>query len=345
MRIQTVGAGLWLAFAAYSTPLFAGGGAIDHAPIGVMGDHRHRAGEWMFSLRTMQMHMQGNRDGTDSLNPDQVAGYPNPNAPPANLRVVPLKMQMQMHMIGGMWAPTDWLTAMVMGSYVDLEMDHLTYQGMSGTTELGRFRTAASGWGDTRLSALIGPPDPHAAWHVQLGVSLPTGSNTERDRVLTPMNTRPELRLPYAMQLGSGTVDWLLGATGRSHLGGLELGGQVSAVLRESHNDEAYRLGNELQLSTWLAKPWSARWSTAGRLQFKDRGRIDGRDAQIAAPVQTADPNSYGGSEAWLHVSSNHQLGSHRLAIEFGVPVHRNLNGPQLETDWMLTLGYQLAGS
>lgn len=338
---------LSLMLLAASTPcaVFADSGAIDHAPIGVMGDHRHRAGEWMVSLRSMQMHMQGNRDGTRSLSPAAVAGYPNPHAPPANLRVVPLKMRMQMHMIGGMWAPTDWLTAMVMGSYIDLHMNHLTYQGMNGTTELGQFRTEASGWGDTRLSALIGPSDPHAAWHLQLGLSLPTGSNTERDQVLTPMNTRPELRLPNAMQLGSGTLDWLLGATSRHQVAGLELGGQLSAVLREAHNDEGYRLGNELELSTWLAKGWSAQWSTAARLQFRDRGRIDGRDPKIGAPVQTADPNSYGGSETWLHLSSNHQLGSHRLALEFGLPLHRNLNGPQLEADWMLTVGYQIAGN
>lgn len=36
-----------------------------HAPIGVMGDHTHKTGEWMFSYRYMQMHMDGNRDGTD----------------------------------------------------------------------------------------------------------------------------------------------------------------------------------------------------------------------------------------------------------------------------------------
>jgi hypothetical protein len=31
----------------------------------------------------------------------------------------------------------------------------------------------------------------------------------------------------------------------------------------------------------------------------------------------------------------------HRLAAEFGVPVYQNLNGPQMETDWTLTVGWQ----
>jgi len=37
-----------------------------HAPIGVMGDHTHEAGEWMLSYRYRLMFMDGNRDGTSS---------------------------------------------------------------------------------------------------------------------------------------------------------------------------------------------------------------------------------------------------------------------------------------
>ena len=34
-----------------------------HAPIGVMGDHFHKQGEWMFSYCYMHMRMEDNRDG------------------------------------------------------------------------------------------------------------------------------------------------------------------------------------------------------------------------------------------------------------------------------------------
>ena len=34
----------------------------DHAPIGVMGDHAHKAGEWMLFYRYGFMKMDGNRD-------------------------------------------------------------------------------------------------------------------------------------------------------------------------------------------------------------------------------------------------------------------------------------------
>ena len=33
--------------------------AIDHGPIGVMGDHFHNAGEWMVSARLMRMPCPG----------------------------------------------------------------------------------------------------------------------------------------------------------------------------------------------------------------------------------------------------------------------------------------------
>ena len=52
----------------------------DHAPIGVMGDHTHQAGEWMLSWRRMAMTMEGNRDGTD------VAWLSRAGGAPASLR-------------------------------------------------------------------------------------------------------------------------------------------------------------------------------------------------------------------------------------------------------------------
>jgi len=32
-----------------------------------------------------------------------------------------------------------------------------------------------------------------------------------------------------------------------------------------------------------------------------------------------------------------------RIAAEFGAPVYQNLDGPQLQTDWTVTVGWQLA--
>ena len=40
------------------------GSAQSHAPIGVMGDHIHKKGEWMTSYRYMHMDMPDNYTGT-----------------------------------------------------------------------------------------------------------------------------------------------------------------------------------------------------------------------------------------------------------------------------------------
>ena len=32
---------------------------------------------------------------------------------------------------------------------------------------------------------------------------------------------------------------------------------------------------------------------------------------------------------------------NHRLALEVSTPLSQNLDGPQLETDWMATIGWQ----
>ena len=328
--------------------------AIDHAPIGVMGDHYHKAGEVMFSYRFMRMSMEGNRIGTDEVPPEQIATtVPNrffgrPMQPPT-LRVVPLDMTMDMHMFGAMYAPTDWLTLMAMGMYVTKEMDHLTFQGGMGTTVLGEFTTESKGLGDTSLAALFRIFEiPGHKVHFQAGIGLPTGSIGERDQILTPMGGTPTPRLPYPMQLGSGSYELLPAATYVAGENDWRIGAQYRATLRITDSAADYRLGDAHQATAWVSygpAPWIG---VSGRATAKTQGRISGIDALIAAPVQTANPDNFGGDRIDLGVGVNlmGQTGpikGHRLGVEFNVPVYQDLNGPQMETDWSLTVGWQKA--
>ncbi|HBM89268.1 MAG TPA: alpha-amylase, partial [Rhodobiaceae bacterium] len=254
----------------FSTPTFAHDGvdhepdatnAYAHAPIGVMGDHLHKAGEVMFSYRFMHMDMEGNRIGNRSVSPEEiVTTVPNRFAGPPTLRVVPTEMTMDMHMVGAMYAPTDDITLMLMGMYLEKEMDHITFQGMAGTTRLGTFTTKSSGIGDTKAAALVNLHDePGHKVHANIGLSIPTGSITESDSVLTPMGTRPTLRLPYAMQLGSGTYDLEPGLTYTGYDANWGWGAQWRSTLRTGTNDEGYTLGNKHQLTGWASyqfQPW-----------------------------------------------------------------------------------------
>ena len=267
---------------------------------------------------------------------------------PPTLRVVPTKMSMDMHMIGTMYAPTDWLTLMAMLNYVEKEMDHLTFMGPAGAAIRGQFTTKTSGIGDTRLSGLFKLLErgSHKA-HLNFGVSIPTGSTEERDQILTPTGARPSPRLPYAMQLGSGTVDLLPGITyyGNHHKFGW--GGQYMGTIRTG-DDNGYSWGDKHEVTGWASYNFLQWMSGAVRIKYSTMDEIDGRDTNIMAPVQTADPDNYGGDRVDLNFSLNllsrgGSLKGHRVAIEGTVPIHQDLNGPQMETDYVISVGWQKA--
>jgi hypothetical protein len=334
--------------------------ADDHAPIGVMADHAHKQGEFMVSFRAMHMEMSGNQIGTDDVAPDTiVTTVPNrfagmPMQPPT-LRIVPTEMRTDMYMLGMMYAPSDAVTLMVMGHYIEKEMDHLTYQGGMGTTVLGTFQTNPKALGDTKVAALfplIGIPEAGAMRADELtlkaGISLPTGSTDETATILTPMGMQPTVRVPYMMQAGTGTWDLEPALTYKARRGAIGFGAQAAASIRLDSNKWGYAFGDTYEATAWASyRP--AQWiSLSGRAKARTMGRIDGIDPNIMGPVQTANPDFQGGERVDLLagvnlVGTHGALAGHRLGIELGLPVYQDLNGPQMAADWNLTVGWQKA--
>ena len=321
--------------------------ASDHAPIGVMGEHMHKKGEWMLSYRYMYMDMQGNRIGEKEVSPEFIiSNVTNRFGTPANLRIVPTEMTMDMHMFGAMYAPSDWLTLMVMGMYGEKSMDHVTFNGAG--ERIGTFNTESRGISDTKISGLVKLLDNRVHnMHLNLGISLPTGNTDKKDDILAPTGATPTVRLPYAMQIGSGTFDLLPGITYYGREDKFNWGAQYTGTFRTGR-DNGYSLGDKHELTGWLAYNWKPWFSTSARLSYKDEDKIDGIDSRIAGPVQTADPDNYGGESAFIHLGVNlagqsGHLRGHRLAIEAGIPIYQDLNGPQMETDLVITGGWQFA--
>ena len=63
--------------------------------------------------------------------------------------------------------------------------------------------------------------------------------------------------------------------------------------------------------------------------------------------VATADPGRRGGARVDLLAGINLAgtqgvLKGQRVFAEFGMPIYQNLDGPQLETDWLLNIGVQI---
>lgn len=313
------------------------GRADSHAPIGVMADHRHEPGEVMLSYRYMFMNMAGSRIGTDAVADENIVAPP----PGLDYTVTPVEMPMQMHMIGAMYGASHDVTAMVMLPILDVSMDHLTRAGSAFTTESG-------GIGDLRVGIMAALADRGTqTTHVNLMVSLPTGSIEEQDEL--PTSNGEEVQLPYPMQVGSGTFDLLPGLTWLGQKGAqLSWGVQANATIRLGDNDNEYRLGNKYGGTLWAGRNLSRNWSASIRGEATYTENIDGTDSMLATPatfVPTADPELRGGTVIEVGPSLNFyvpRLSAFRLAAEAMFPVYQDLDGPQLERDWTLILGAQV---
>ena len=159
-----------------------------HAPISVMGDHMHKMGESMISYRYMTMDMKGLLKGSSDITKAQAA----PSYPMSMMgNMLPKDMSMDMHMFGTMHAISDKWTLMGMINYLDNEMS--MQSGM---------KMESSGLSDIKLGGLyeLLSTDHGRRTHLNLGVSLPTGSIDEK-------NSAGNI-LGYGMQLGSGTWDF-----------------------------------------------------------------------------------------------------------------------------------------
>ena len=311
-----------------------------------VGHHSHKAGDWMLSYRFMRMAKSGHRIGTDTVSPEYIvtnvtnwAGTP--------LRVVPESATMQKHVIGAMFSPTDRVTLMAMIPYIRKEMNLITFQGPRGTNRLGTFTVRSQGFGDPQISARTRLySDAMHRLHLTMGLRLPVGSIDNRGTVLTPMNTRASMTLPYPMQIGSGSFGLLPGLSYAGNSGDISWGAQYMAAIQLNDNKRQYRLGDHHNLAAW------------GRIQVQDQlgfslrargwtqGRIKGRDRRINAPVQAADPRFQGGNHVDMTLGADFTFSSgflrgNRLSSEFILPVYQNLNGPQIANDWAFVIGWQ----
>ncbi|WP_145999157.1 alpha amylase [Oceanicoccus sp. KOV_DT_Chl] len=322
--------------------------ADSHAPIGVMGDHMHKAGEWMFSYRYMQMEMDGNLDGSDSISTDEIL---------QDYMIAPESMTMEMHMLGAMYAPSDDLTLMVMVPLINTEMDHTMQMmsmggGMGGSMMMpmrSEFTTETDGVGDVKVSGLFRlQQTSNSDLILNMGLSLPTGSIDEKD--VTGMSMGNKVQLPYSMQLGSGTYDLLPGITYTQLLETYSWGAQAIYTYRISENDNDYTLGDRLKMSAWYARPFADNLSWSLRGIYEHWGDVDGEDSELnpmmKAMVPTADPDLRGGERIDLAAGINWAIpGSvtNRIAVEVIKPVYQDLNGPQMEMDYSVVLGWQLS--
>lgn len=311
-----------------------------HAPIGVMGDHTHNTGEIMLSYRFMHMTMSGMASGENSLSMKDLFndGY----------SVYADDMDMQMHMIGAMYAPSDSLTLMGMIMYNRNTMDGTMKMtdsmsgGMGGGMKMMKHSMESDGLGDLRLSGLYEIADlGDSRIHLNLGLSIPTGSTNEKHNGML---------MAYPMQLGSGTWDLLPGITYNAQTEDFSWGAQLGGTIRLGNND-GYSLGHAARAQAWLAKSWHPSVSTSLRINNELWGKIDGENSRLTMSKMKnplANGALQGGSRSEIGIGINYYnpkgpLAGHRLAAEFVIPVYEDFDGIQMERDWTWILGWQYA--
>ena len=337
--------------------------AIGHGPIGLMADHFHKKGEWMMSLRISSMEMKKNTLDGKSISDIKILNQPNPSFEmssmneipmmemssmkmPKNLSVIPRKMTMRMIMLGAMYAPSDKITLMGMAMFNDKEMKLDTYRGMMNRNYLGSFETSSSDLSKISLSALFNLHENESSrWHLIGGLEKSIGENIKKGMVLTPMNTNTSITLPYGMQPSDKALRLLTGITNVIKINNFVLGNQI--LFRKSIEEEDWNFGDEFQYNLWFQGSFYENISYSLRFNYLDTDSINGKNKNIMAPVQTANPRNYGGEILNIGIGFNFITNflpgkySDRLAVEYIIPIDQDKNGLQIKNEAKFIIGFQ----
>ena len=311
--------------------------AIDlFAPAGVVEDHVHQKGDVMLAYRYRRDASRGLLDGRGEIDGNALLDA-------GTYAITPKWLDVDSHVFELMWAPIEDLTVVASLPYLDKEMEQTAAVG--GGAKIS-YRTRARGLGDLRVAVLYHVFDGATTRvHLNLGISLPSGSTNESD--LTPVGSGVLERLPYVMQLGSGTVDLLPGFTYKGYWRALRWGAQIRGVLHAGTNRRGYRLGNRYSATSWLAYCWARSLATSFRLDWSQSFAPSGEDPLLSSARSPAEDaallsgrrlDAYLGLDFYLPAGFMRGV---RFALEAGLPADQYLDGPQLRHRWSLTLGLQ----
>jgi len=305
-------------------------------PASISEDRTLAAGEIQLGLRYFHSQLKGQGAGSDSLTVNQVLRL---------FDVVPSQLLTQGVSVDLLFGLTQHLTVAASGTFARKTMDNLA--GLAGQSNVFLlYQTEASGLQDVEVNALYNLYDSGPIRvHVHGGVSVPVGA-IDADAV-TPLSEPTATQLPYALQLGSGTFDVLPGATFNIQNEKASLGVQAKGTIRLGENDRGWRLGDAFEGNVW-AGFYTSRWVSAslgGR--FSSWGNVEGFDEGLD-PNESPAHNTLtqGGWRVDLPMGVNvvmppGRFEGHRFGVEFLIPLHQDLDGPQLRHRWSLVAGWR----
>jgi len=338
------------------------------APAGVMFSHMlGNEGDMMVGYRYMYSRQAGDLlHGTASVSDKDIKNNACLDSYKRRCRVAPDSMDMHMHMLDIMYAPTDWLNLMLMPQFMDMGMSQRLLSGViRDATQDHLHGHQTGGVGDTGMYALVKLFDKTGHHlHAGIGLSAPTG---DVDIKLRRVHGIDAGFIHYGMQLGSGTWDFKPSLTYTGNLAKWSWGAQLSGTVRlEEKNASGYALGDIFESTAWGSYSLTHWLSASVRGIYTAQGQIDGAfnpTPGVANGKQVSNVNpgsksnfsvgpmdgvdSYGGRywDVGFGVSATIPEGAfqgHRFGVEWLQPVEDDVNGYQLERVGALSASWSL---
>ena len=321
-------------------------------PLNIFGGGIPETHEYRFKISQKFMEMRPLRDGTRDLDTPSLVGPANG----ATFVAVPESMQMYMTMIGGAYSFTDDFAVMAMTNYQENKMQMkiraangsdfaMKSTGMGDTTVLGKYRF----YKDDNLV-------PTKQMSMLFGLSIPTGAIDKKFTNNTVANQNGTI-LPFKMQLGSGTIDPIVGLTYQGSRDPWWWGFNTQLEAHLYNNNQGWHRGQEFRYDFYAMRQVHDKvvlhtqlngWYEGTFNQQPYKGRVLGQGHAGANHTNSFtsplfDPDNYGGHKMAISVGAQFQpIPLHILELTATVPIHQDLNGPQLRDDWMLRLSYYL---
>jgi len=334
-------------------------------PAGVMFGHvMTTPGDMMVGYRYMYSRQDGDMlHGTEHVS-DQTLISDGCADHGVTCRTAPSYMNMHMHMLDIMYAPTNWLNLMLMPQFMDMDMN---MRGLPGVTPAPNAVAdhlhgghATGGVGDTGMYALF--KLFQGAGHninMGLGVTAPTGDVDIKLRRMHGQGDDTGTHngfIHYGMQLGSGTWDFKPSLTYTGQVNEWSWGAQASGTKRlEDRNQSGFAFGDVFQSTAWGSYSVFNWLSASVRGIYTVQGAVKGSFNPISGTCSlnhgnngvpcsdinpkegTMDqPKNYGGRywDVGLGLNATIPSGSlagNTLSVEWLQPVEDDVNGYQLE--------------
>lgn len=296
-------------------------------------------GQFVTGIVAQNHKFSGLVQGSDDVSAETaVTTAPNPffgdPMQPPTLRVVPDSAEANVLLPFVNYTLNEKFALVGLAPLVKKETVLETFQGGGGTNSLGTTKVSSQGLGDVKFGFLYKAYNEANRKHnilIDAVISAPTGSIKEEDKKLTPMNTMVTTRLPYGMQLGSGTWDALFGLAYWGKKEKVGWGAQYLATIPlENENSEGWSYGDKHEVTAWASYEWKPTFVSSARLRYETQGEIEGSDAKIYGPGLGANPDNYGGTrtEALFGVNWMYKP-ARNLGLEIALPLAEDRNGIQ----------------